>query len=162
MNSQQVCNLCNENFLVSYIEHRFLKCSSCLENEYYSLSTTKQTNLELESKIKKLEDELLFIKESGKAQAEAKQIKNLGRQAFKRQLKFEENPYIKNSIEYDYWLIGWVEAENEQINLQTKASIIKTLEIVDHVQQLALGYNQDEIANKLDLINEILAPHVIY
>lgn len=151
------CKNC-ETSLVSSSEIRTKLCLECAEyyiNDYFIIKTKFD---ELKSEHDCLKLRLEYFEKLKEAKRKIEEALSRGKEAYKRNCKLEENPYEKSTNEYIFWSDGWFEEEKLNLIQKYKAIMIETVNIIDHVQNLSLGYGNEEISNKLEKIHENLIP----
>lgn len=152
----QVCQVHNNVMLGSKIEMRENLCIACIEMRLKKIS-------DLEIKVHDLIVENDFLKkQKEKSDSDVKMVQKLllaeteGIMASDNHLSEDQNPYESGDERCVMWLNGWQSNENKRTMGKANAVIQWSVNSLDVVKQLAIGYGQLEIESKVDSISEKL------
>lgn len=155
-----LCRVCGTVALVSLTELMQKFCTKCgprilqeLETARLSADDLRKKNEDLIEQTRKFEE--IFQKQTANFTAEGQ-----GKEAARRGLGDEENPYPPERPEHIFWLYGWFHESSQAKLLEVRGSIVWSLEVLGHVLELAQGYGQDEIVRKLESIVTKVGPYV--
>ena len=145
-----------ESLLVSGAEQRHHLCMAHLE-----VKIAKQMEMEVEVHDLKVAVDRLKRDKEDSDQNVAKVQKLLkaeteGIMAADRGISETDNPYPDGDECCAMWLNGWQSVETRRITSQAIAVIRWSTQSLDTIQELARGYGQQEISDKIDVIRQKL------
>lgn len=154
------CRVHEDVVLGSKIELHVGLCFTCVETKLYGL-------MELEAKVHDLvvENDMLK-KDKGSLESSVFRNKTLlqaeaaGRKAAQSGLPADQNPYSSDVDHHVMWLDGWHRVESRRELAKAAAVVEWSVVTLDVVDQLARGYGQTEIADKVTLVRQKLAGFV--
>lgn len=147
------CSRCEKGTLSGFFEQRLKMCADCAAvmvdraTEFERIMPEMQKNLD---EARKFSEALIQSHESEK----------LGMDAARKGLSQDQNPFSIGTEENSAWNFGWFRGELDRRTSQAIAVIEWAVLNLDVIEQLAVGYGQKEISDKLSVISEKLADFV--
>jgi len=108
---------------------------SKLQNDAASLFS----QLEFQKKQNSMFEQLMAAERNGVTAAE-------------RGLPEDQNPHVVDSNEHVMWLAGWTAIDTRRRGLQAHAVMVWSGGVLESIIELAKGYDQTEIAVKLEVV----------
>lgn len=146
---------CKEN-LVSSVEIENNLCFLCISKKLAKFKELSEECSELRTKIVSLEKKLADSSDLYNDLKSLIDAENNGWIAAERNLPLTQNPHNDLSKQSIMWLNGWNSYDSNR-NMKKAVSVLKwSIDNLDHVSELAKGYNQEEIFTKLKFVVEKL------
>lgn len=144
------CKDCNRP-LVSKVEAKLTRCFECMVKINLEFDSLKESSLSNQGEIKesgiKLERATdLFEKFQRMMSAE-----NVGKQASNNGFDASQNPFDDEQLKA-MWMNGWQSEEVRREAAQAVSVLKWSIQNLKHIEELALGYNQHEIATKVNFL----------
>lgn len=155
MTEDDYCEACAEK-LVSSTELRIGYCVFCMENFIEKEVSHNETVNVLQQEIERQREALVDLKALIEMWKLLEEIKENGRQAATRGIMLDENPHTSDSGAYTVWNGGWAEVALLASYQRQDAMILRTLEMLETVEEISKGYGQQEIFSKLESITSLL------
>ena len=146
---------------VSAMELRLNLCLTCIERrtaDYVNQIGIKDSVLIENDKLKKLLDVSNKKAELYEGFMKAERAGNI---AAENGLPEDQNPYPAGTDENIMWLAGWTTIDTRRKSLQAAAVLSWSVDSLFVISELAHGYDQHEIAAKLDVVIEKCGKFVI-
>lgn len=148
-----LCVECKTGTLSSSFEESLATCSSCAAKLVEKAHKLEDENLKLQEKVTRtngIVENLLrsYTHETTGMMAAAK---GLGR---------DQNPHGRGTVEADAWDVGWCRGEMDRRTMEAASVIEWAVLNLDVIEDLAKGYGQTEIADKLSTVTAKLADFV--
>lgn len=155
--SEPSCRIC-KGILPSGAEQHLEHCLHCLSGQIglsqlrkINLESLRNENAELQEKVKQLQkdvelrDGLLAAEQQGLATARTNPLANEN-----------DNPFPKEDGRALFWESGLFSGLIERRLDEHNAVVLWSIDSLKHVAELALGYGQQEIAEKISIVSDRL------
>lgn len=152
----QKCVAHPEVILGSRLEQRTSMCLACIE-----MKLARQADMEVENHDLKVKADLAG-RRADEAERQVARVKSLlraeteGVQAASDGMPETQNPYKEGDELCVMWLNGWQSVQTRRAAGQAMAVVTWATQNLAHIDELASGYGNTEISDKVKLINEKL------
>lgn len=147
------CTRCEKGTLSSFFEQRLKMCADCV-------SAMVDKAIEIEKILPQMQKDLEETRKFSEMLVQSHEAEKLGMDAARKGLSQDQNPFPPSTEANSAWNFGWSRGELDRRTTQAIAVIEWTVLNLDVIEQLSLGYGQNEIADKLNTISAKLAPFV--
>lgn len=150
--SDMFCAVCGNTKLVASTELQVGACIGCMSTFVGREKANLETIKVLRQEVERQRGKLVEFRALAESRMRLQKIKEDGIAAGEREIKLDENPYAVNSDEWIMWAGGWAEEllkasyAKQQLVMQNASQMLET------VLELARGYEQYEIAEKLETV----------
>ena len=156
--SEPVCERCSGT-LPTGTERKVGQCVACLLATKEELASLQTTHQETVTKLKTIQENAAVLVQSIERRKKLDEAERLGSKAALDGADEGENPYVKGSEEHILWESGFVTSSLTNEYDQFRAMLLWSLNVLDHIEELARGYGQEEIAVKVATVLEKYAQH---
>lgn len=150
------CKDCKKNSeMASKIEDKLALCIPCLEIRAVKFEELQDTCSSLVEQLKKEKEFEDMLEEKLKKISHLMQAELAGQTSAQNGLGEDQNPFAldeEGSKPHIMWLAGWTAVDTRRKALQAHAVMTWASGVLTAVNELAKGYDQQEIAAKLDVV----------
>lgn len=150
--SGERCTECKVGTLSSFFESRLTVCADCAAKLIEQALVLRGELPKMTQRLREAHDTIARYTVSVEAEE-----KGFG--ASKKGFGLDQNPYKENELA-QCWTAGWCRGELERRAEQAASVIQWSVLNLDAIEELAKGYGQQEIADKLSTVSAKLVPFV--
>ena len=147
------CTECRQGSLSSFFESRLGVCADCC-------AVLVDRARVLTGEVTKLAEAAKAAKEFEELIENVSKLEKMGYEASQKGFDVSQNPG-QNDVERDIWDSGWARGELARRTAQAIAVMEWSLTALEHVEEIARGNGQDEIAGKVSVVAEKIAGFVV-
>lgn len=147
------CTRCEKGTLTSFFEQKLKLCADC------AAVLVDKGKLH-EEQAPKLRQDLQEARDFINSMVESYESEKLGADAARKGFSEDQNPFPQGNEKHAGWNFGWTRGMQDRRTAEAAAVIEWTVLNLDVIEQLAAGYGQKEIADKLEIISSKLSEFV--
>ena len=156
--STENCKIC-ASFLSSSTELKVVTCIDCISTMSEEIKSFKEKEAEHQRQEKERVEQLSEVYQRIEAMGRLIYAEKMGHEAGMKGLGDDECPWKANNIQHDAWMKGFWNQQLIRDLRKAEAVMLWSVGTLEHVHELATGYNQSEIADKVSMVAKKLGSY---